>query len=65
MNLQRVKFKDIEQIPQIKLNQEFKKDFQGSAPAPFIGRFGYPKVNIGLLSPHISGDTSHSDGPKI
>jgi len=37
MHLQRVKFKDLEQIPHIQLNKDFKKDFQGSAPAPFIG----------------------------
>ena len=65
MHLQRVKFKDLEQIPHIQLNKDFKKDFQGSAPAPFIGRFGYPKINIGLLSPQIQGDTSHYDAPKL
>ncbi|MBW2987511.1 hypothetical protein KY336_03075 [Candidatus Woesearchaeota archaeon] len=25
--------------------------FFGSAPAPFIGRYGYPYVNVGILSP--------------
>lgn len=65
MHLKRAKFRDLEQIPPIKLNQEFKKDFQGSSPAPFIGRFGYPRVNIGLLSPQIPGDTSHYDAPKL
>jgi hypothetical protein len=34
--------------------------FSGSSPAPFIGRFGYPYVNVGLLAPpeigeHIAG----------
>lgn len=28
-----------------------KDDFFGSAPAPFVGRFGYPYVNVGILSP--------------
>ncbi len=65
MHIKRIKFKDLEQIPPINLNQNFKKDFQGSAPAPFIGRFGYPRVNVGLLSPQISGDTSHYDAPKL
>lgn len=65
MNIHRIRFKDIEQIPQIQLNRDFKKDFQGSSPAPFIGRFGYPEVNIGILSPQISGDTSHYDAPKL
>ena len=27
------------------------KDFSGSSPAPFVGRFGYPNVNVGVLSP--------------
>jgi len=65
MKIQRIKFKDIEQISHPQLQKEFKKDFQGSSPAPFIGRFSYPKVNIGLLSPQISGDTSHYDAPKL
>jgi len=65
MHLHRVKYKDIEQIPQLQLNKNFKQDFQGSAPAPFIGRFGYPNVNIGILSPQFSGDTSHYDAPRL
>lgn len=28
-----------------------KEDFYGSSPAPFIGKFGYPRLNIGILSP--------------
>ncbi len=65
MNIKRVKFKDIEQIPYLQVKQHFKKDFQGSAPAPFVGRFGYPKVNLGILSPQLSGDTSHYDAPAL
>ena len=64
MHLQRLKYKDLEQTPQLKINQNFKVDFFGSAPAPFIGRFGYPHVNIGILSPQFSGDTSIYDSPK-
>ena len=29
---------------------EYKKDFFGDSPAPFIGRYGYPNVNVGVLS---------------
>lgn len=65
MQIKHIKFKDIEQITSIQVKADFKKDFQGSAPAPFIGRFGYPKVNIGILSPQISGDTSSYDAPKL
>ena len=28
-----------------------KQDFFGSAPAPFVGRYGYPDINVGILSP--------------
>lgn len=31
-----------------KLNKE---DFYGASPAPFVGRFGYPEINVGILSP--------------
>ncbi|MDP3698085.1 MAG: hypothetical protein Q8R47_00710 [Nanoarchaeota archaeon] len=65
MHIKRVKYKDIEQIPQLKFNTSFKTDFQGSSPAPFIGRFGYPQVNIGVLSPQFSGDTSRYDSPRL
>ena len=27
------------------------EEFAGSAPAPFVGRFGYPRVQVGILSP--------------
>ncbi len=64
MNLQRSKYKDLERIPLLNIKQDFKQNFQGSSPAPFIGRFGYPHVNIGILSPQIPGDTSHYDSPK-
>lgn len=29
---------------------EAKKDYQGPAPSPFVGRHGYPNVNVGILS---------------
>ncbi|MAF99484.1 MAG: hypothetical protein CMH61_02630 [Nanoarchaeota archaeon] len=64
MNIQRVKFKDIEQVPHIKINKSFKEDFFGSAPVPFIGRYGYPHVNIGILSPQFSGDVQEYASPK-
>ena len=65
MQIKRVRYKDIEEIPQLKINTSFKTDFQGSSPAPFIGKFGYPRVNIGVLSPQFSGDTSHYDSPRL
>ncbi|MDP3734583.1 MAG: hypothetical protein Q8R37_05125 [Nanoarchaeota archaeon] len=64
MHIHRIKYKDIEQIPQLKIHKTFKQDFQGSAPAPFIGRYGYPEVNIGLLSPQIIDYNPLYDSPQ-
>src|SRR3989344_4926254 len=65
MQIKRIKFSDLEQIPHLKVNKQFKEEFQGSSPAPFIGRFGYPNINVGILSPQFSGDTSYYDSPKL
>ncbi|MBW2971536.1 hypothetical protein KY359_00740 [Candidatus Woesearchaeota archaeon] len=32
------------------LNQSAKQDFFGEAPNVFIGRYGYPDINVGILS---------------
>ena len=41
------------------------KDFEGSSPpAVFVGRWNYPKVNVGILVPQMSGDTSILDEPE-
>ena len=48
----------------MQVRQQFKQDFFGTSPAPFIGRFGYPNVNIGILSPQHQGDTSLYDSPR-
>jgi hypothetical protein len=65
MPLHRIKYKDIEQLPSIQIKKDFKKDFQGSSPSLFVGRYGYPNLNVGLLSPQFSGDTSYYDSPKL
>jgi hypothetical protein len=36
-----------------------------SPPSVFIGRFGYPKVNIGPMIPPLHGDTSLMDTPEL
>src|SRR3989338_8697747 len=39
--------------------------FAGSAPAPFVGRFGYPNVNVGILAPpEISESAGIYDAPR-
>jgi len=52
MKIKRIKYSDIEQTqPLFQKVKNLKEDFFGSAPSVFIGRFGYPKVNVGLLAP--------------
>ena len=63
--MKRVRFKDIEQIPRLSVKKEFKQDFFGAVPAPFIGRFGYPNVHVGVLSPQQLGPVEDYDSPKL
>ncbi len=65
MQLQKVKYREIEQIPQLETKTVFKQDFSGSSPAHFIGRYGYPNINVGFLSPQFSGEIEHYDSPKL
>ena len=42
------------------------KDLVGSSPpAVFVGRYGYPKVEIGPLLPTFTGDTTILDKPEL
>jgi len=42
-----------------------KEDFYGSSPAPFIGRYGYPSINVGILvPPEIREDAWRYDAPQ-
>ncbi|MBU0615521.1 MAG: hypothetical protein KJ601_05485 [Nanoarchaeota archaeon] len=42
-----------------------KEDFQGSAPAPFVGRHGWPYVNVGILAPpQVREDAWEFDAPR-
>jgi DNA repair protein NreA len=46
-------------------NKLIKESFYGSSPAPFIGRFNYPNVNVGILSPQKLGKNNFIyDAPK-
>jgi len=41
------------------------KDFSGSSPPEiFVGRYNYPNINIGILSPQSHGDTSQLSSPE-
>lgn len=35
---------------QKKANLNFKQDYSGTSPNVFVGRFGYPNINVGILS---------------
>lgn len=50
----------------MKVKERLKtRDFSGSSPAPFIGRFGYPQVNVGILAPtEVSQESWIYDAPK-
>jgi len=42
-----------------------QQEFTGSAPAPFVGRFGYPYVNVGILAPQKHDDNAWEyDAPR-
>jgi DNA repair protein NreA len=40
-----------------------KEEISGSSPAPFVGRYGYPNINVGILSAE-EKDSSLHDAPK-
>jgi DNA repair protein NreA len=43
-----------------------REQFFGSSPAPFVGSFGYPLVNVGLLSPPETRDDAWEfDAPRF
>ncbi len=42
-----------------------KADFTGTSPTPFVGHYGYPNVNVGILSPGAEvKDAEVYDAPK-
>lgn len=41
-----------------------KENFVSSSQIPFVGRYGYPRINVGILNPPEQGDTSHYDAPR-
>ncbi len=47
---------------QNKVNLEAKKDFAGKTPNIFIGRHGYPDINVGILS---TQEYNHHDEPLL
>src|SRR3989338_8743698 len=46
-------------------SKELKESYTGGTPAPFIGRYGYPDVNVGILTPPGIDESSQYDAPKL
>jgi len=44
-NISSIKFKNLDKLMKVKEN------FLSNSVAPFVGRFGYPNVNLGILTP--------------
>ncbi len=65
MQFERVTYKDMERVPQLSIPREFKSSFVGSASAPFIGSYGYPRVHVGILSPQYVGALADYDSPRL
>jgi len=56
----------IKSITKFKIKPKLREQFFGTSPAPFIGRFGYPLVNVGILSPpEITNDAWLYDAPRF
>lgn len=53
-------------LPQMKTIRLDKDNFQGTAPSVFVGRYGYPNLNVGILSPpeKIERDGELYDAPR-
>jgi len=48
-----------------KVKEMAANEFTGSAPAPFVGHYGYPFLNVGLLSiPEIKENAWEYDAPR-
>ena len=55
----------VKSIAKFRIVPRLKEEFFGSSPAPFIGRFGYPSVNVGVLSmPEVDEDAWLYDAPR-
>ena len=42
-----------------------KTNYFGASPAVFVGRFGYPNVNVGILTPPNITDSETYDDPRL
>lgn len=42
-----------------------QKELVTSSPAPFVGRFGYPVINVGILAPPAGTDSWEYDCPRF
>lgn len=47
-----------------KIKEGVKSDFSGGAPSVFVGRVGYPYLNVGILAPPGVQESSDYDAPR-
>jgi hypothetical protein len=53
-------------VARFKVEDRLGKDyFFGDAPAPFVGRFGYPNINVGILSVEGAENSWQYDAPQF
>ncbi len=48
----------------IKSAENIKESFMGTSPSPFVGRYGYPNINLGILTTTSPSDEDIYDSPR-
>ncbi|MEA3430258.1 MAG: hypothetical protein U9R08_03220, partial [Nanoarchaeota archaeon] len=48
-----------------KIKDAVKEDFQGGSPSVFVGRVGYPYLNVGILAPPGVSESQEYDAPRL
>lgn len=52
-------------LAQVRVQKSVGTVFSGGSPAPFVGRFNYPSVNVGILTPpDVREDAWQHDAPR-
>jgi len=47
------------------VSKELSSDIDGFSPTPFVGRYGYPRVNVGLLTTSSERPRDEFDNPNL
>ncbi len=54
----------IREMAKLSVHSSIKQDFHGASPNVFVGKFGYPHLNVGILSPVHSSNAWLYDAPR-